>query len=196
MIVLALCGLKRAGKDTVARILQDTFRAQGKTCSTLAFADALRNVCSVAFGVPVEDFSNDLTKDVPHEHLPNRMTPRDALILVGTTMFRKMVDPDFWIHAALAQIRRAHFDVVILTDVRFENELQAVREQFDTKTILVVRQELESTEGLHETERFAAVNSCESTRTFNFDFVVHNKTTLEDLEASVRTIFCEQTVSA
>ncbi len=174
MHVIAICGLKRAGKDTFARCIAEM--NPSRTFTFVAFADALRDTCSVAFGIPVNTFMSDELKDVPHDSLPNRMTPRDALILVGTELFRKQVHPDIWIHAAVARIRQTHTDVVVVTDVRFENEIEALRKNFDTTTILVVRGTPPADpDALHETERFAA------RRAFPFDHVIHNDDSLEQL---------------
>jgi hypothetical protein len=176
MHVVAICGLKRSGKDTFARLLREA--NPSCTFEFVAFADALREVCSIAFGIPLNNFVSDELKDSPHESLPNGMTPRDALILVGTELFRKQVHPDIWIRAAIARIRRlqAADVVVVVTDVRFQNELEALQRNFDTTTILVVRGDApQDPDALHETERFAA------RRAFPFDHVIHNDDSLEHL---------------
>ena len=196
MTILAIFGLKRAGKDTLAHVISQKLTDSGRTFEFVAFADALREVCSIAFGIPIQNFVADELKDVPHDSLPNRMTPRDALILVGTELFRKQVASDIWVRAAVARIQRSTADFVIVTDVRFENELRALKDNFDTRTFLVVRDSVsvDPDGDMHETERFAAINSAAVQRrcarsVFPFDYIFFNNDTLSKLANTVSTAF-------
>lgn len=178
-MILLVTGRKRAGKDTFARHLC----AELPGTSTVALADALREVCSIALGIPVETFVDDDLKDAPCVDLPDVVsTPREALIHIGTRLFRDQVHPDTWTRAAIARIRQKLADGakhVVVTDWRMENELALIQSTFgrtQIQTVLVVRPDLPApTEPTtHVTEQFATQNSDEATRTFPFDHVVVN----------------------
>lgn len=177
-MILLVTGRKRAGKDTFARHLC----AELPDTSTVALADALREVCSIALGIPVETFVDDDLKDAPCGDLPDVVsTPREALIHIGTRLFREQVHPDIWTRAAIARIRQKLADGakhVVVTDWRMENELALIQSTFGRariQTVLVVRPDLPApTEPTHVTEQFATLNSDEATRTFPFDHVIVN----------------------
>lgn len=98
---IGLSGKMRSGKDTVAEFLVDEFGFQ-----RFAFADRLKELASELFGV---------RPDVKN---------RDLLVRLG----RKMcdVDREVWVNYVLARIPEE--DAVVISDVRFPYEHEALRE--------------------------------------------------------------------
>lgn len=106
------------------------------------FADVLKEVCRLLFGIPqelmeTEDGKRSLTnvkwpwREDQHGFLdvwvpdPNGrfMTVREVLQFVGTELFRNQLDPDIWIKSVFNQTYDDH-DVVIIADARFPNEAE------------------------------------------------------------------------
>lgn len=158
-MIYVLAGCKRSGKDTTFQILKTEWESKGYRVAQFAFADALREVCSVVFGYTQSDFMDDDRKEsLPSPILGAGWTPRRALQFVGTDLFRNQVDSDVWVHVGLArieQLARDH-DVVVVTDARFENELRAVKSVVGKRclSIFVARPDHMPRVCMHESERF------------------------------------------
>lgn len=190
--VIVLSGLARSGKDTLARCIVDA-RNELVSCRTIAFADPLREVCSIAFGIPLEDFTHDRRKDAVVGEWG--ITPRQSLVWVGTELFRNQVHPDIWIRATLSRIAKATEDVVIVTDARFENEITQLEVRFGAKHVFkvsVIRQDqaVPSLPMAHTSEHFAIRNATPGASTFPFDLVViHDGKTFESLRHAAKEIW-------
>lgn len=118
MRVIALAGPKGSGKNTVADMIADMIAAS--TCyRQIAFADPLR-AAAKALGVPWAELTDG--KDRPSSVLGGA-TGRDLLVALGEAVRR--VTPNFWADALARRLARG-FGVIIVTDVRRANELDAL----------------------------------------------------------------------
>lgn len=149
--IIGLCGQARAGKDTVAAAL-----VEGAGWQRMAFADGLRAALL------------ELDPDVRVPEMRGwRWAPlHEALRLCGgwegvkavpglgvevrgmlqrLGMAVRRLDPDVWVRPVMAEAAASGCDVVI-TDVRFVNEAEAIREAGGT-VVSVVRPSLESSDG-------------------------------------------------
>lgn len=137
MIVLGLAGPAGVGKSTVAAALAggDIPIAVGLTPSTvqtgvsprgvvIGLATPLRMMLA-ALGVPEED-TRGPAKHAPHPALDGR-TPRHAMQTLGTEWGRNMISPLLWLRAWSYHAQRMTaalgVDLVVIDDVRFQNEV-------------------------------------------------------------------------
>lgn len=125
-MLIGLTGAAGAGKDTVAAHL---FKAHG--CLKLALADPLYQMISAMTGLPVEKMADRKVKEADIAWVGT--SPRRLLQTLGTEWGRGTLGDDIWIKnlfrridAYSAAIGRASF---VVTDVRFANEAQAIRER-------------------------------------------------------------------
>ena len=117
-MIIGLCGAAGAGKDTVAARL-----AAAHGFEAFAFADPLYKMISEMTGLPVEHLRD---REVKERVLPAvGMSPRKLLQSLGTEWGRSMVSDDIWIKLALQ--RAAGSLNATISDVRFDNEAEAVR---------------------------------------------------------------------
>lgn len=121
--LIGLIGKKGSGKDTAAEGLE----AYG--FQNVKFAGALKAMLRtlLAYQGASDDtirrmIDGDL-KEVPTSLLAGK-TPRFAMQTLGTEWGRNLIGSDFWLDTAMA--RAATGDTVI-TDVRFPNEVEAVK---------------------------------------------------------------------
>ena len=117
-MLIGLTGAAGAGKDTIASHL-----CERHAFVKLALADPLYQMVSCMTGIPVERLADRSVKERPVDWLG--ASPRRLLQTLGTEWARDTVGADVWIKHLIRRLDG--FDRVVVTDVRFENEAQAVR---------------------------------------------------------------------
>ena len=124
-MLIGLCGAAGAGKDTVAGLLED---ARGPRIQRIAFADPLYKAVAAITGLTVEKLQDRVVKEAVIPWLGK--SPRHLLQTLGTEWGRGMVRQDIWVCIALERARAVldRGDSVVITDVRFDNEAQAILE--------------------------------------------------------------------
>lgn len=128
------------------------------------------------------------------------MTPRLMMQLLGTDCGRKIIHPNIWVNALFADYK-ATKDVIgescinaedvdiyypdwIIPDMRFPNEAQAVK---DRGGILIrINRPSESTRILSDAEQHPSELALDHYQ--NWDYVINNDETLEDLLEKVKSI--------
>jgi len=141
-MIVGIAGFQGSGKDTIADYLCNIYGFKRDT-----FAATLKDAVAAVFGWDRE-LLEGRTKEsrawreqvepwwANRLNMPN-LTPRLVLQLWGTEVARKAFHDDTWIASLENKLVKAHNDIVI-TDVRFPNEIQAVRNAGGT-VIRVVR---------------------------------------------------------
>jgi predicted kinase len=121
-MIIGLCGLAGSGKDTAAAIL---CRRHG--FAAVAFADPLYAAVSEITGLPLAKLKDRVAKEAALPWLGK--SPRELLQTLGTEWGRQMVRDDIWIKIAMrrASEHERSGRHVAITDVRFENEAEAIR---------------------------------------------------------------------
>lgn len=126
--IIGLGHQKRTGKDTLCEALLYAYRMADQDASRVAFGDSLKNVCRLLYGWA--GLHNGYYYNLPeceHEReivLPAiGKTPRQIWIEVGNKL--RDVYAETWIQHAL---RSDHLsEVLIIPDVRYPNEAQAIK---------------------------------------------------------------------
>lgn len=137
--VIALTGRARAGKDTVAAMILDTYPGRAVR---QGFADKLKVSAARALGLAGADgdlialmdrMKTDgglgvcIAQEIPIEHISGRQ----FLQWYGTEAHRDVFSDDFWIDAVLpvrdGALARDDADLIVIPDARFENEAERIR---------------------------------------------------------------------
>jgi hypothetical protein len=187
--IVFFSGCKRSGKDTVVNKI-----IQNKGGIKIAYADALREICSILYGFTEEDY--ELRKEMCNDALSLSISPRDALCLVGTELFRKQVDPDIWVKIVIRRIRKLskEYEYIFISDARFLNEIEMVKKAFPEYTcysFLIIRPDVLPGDGIssaHESEHFGILQSIETSYVFDGVYINH---TLSDVDVCVSDIICD-----
>lgn len=119
-MIIGLCGRKGVGKDLAADYL-----VSHHGFAKMAFADPIKEIVRIAFRLSPEQLLGD-AKEVPDPR--HGLSPRQMMQVIGTDFFRDQIHPEFWVHRAIHEMQ-AHPDGqgIVVTDIRFQNELDAVR---------------------------------------------------------------------
>jgi len=168
--IILISGKARSGKDTVARILES------KLSNTLItpLADYVKFVCQKYFGWNGIKDKNG----------------REILQKIGTDIIRKE-NPDFWtiiiseLHFAL----RNEFDYFIVSDNRFPNEIEQEKIIFGNK-VITLKIERPNYKSILTEEQKNHISEI-ALDDFEFDYIIINDGTIEDLEKKVE-IFIER----
>lgn len=120
-MILGICGAAGSGKDTIGQWL---VRRQGATIHK--FADPLYAAISAITGLSVPELQDRRRKEEPLSWLP-AASPRRLLQTIGTEWGRDTIHPDIWILATFRRIDASEAAWSVITDVRFDNEAEAIR---------------------------------------------------------------------
>lgn len=167
MKILAISGHAQNGKDTVAGLLKDSLKADGKRVLVAHYADLLKYMCRTFF-----DW--DGNKDEKGRHI---------LQYVGTDIIRKQA-PDFWVDfiSSVLTYFNENWDYVLIPDTRFPNEInKLISNSFDVIHIRVVRPNFKSplTEEQQKHPSETALDNV------NPDFYIYNEGSMEELRVKI-----------
>lgn len=116
--IIGLTGYKGSGKSTVAKILVDDY------CYTeYSFASSLKSMCS-CFGLTNEQLHNPELKEVIDPRL--QKTPREIMQDMGTIV-KEYLGADIWVKLIDQQIQLHNNELIVISDVRYQNEMDYVR---------------------------------------------------------------------
>lgn len=197
-MIIGIIGFIGAGKGTVGDILvQRGFHKD-------SFAAPLKDATAVIFNWPRNMLEGDtnisrLWREKKDEYWSNQFdydfTPRLALQLMGTEVGRKIFHEDLWIISLLNRARG--YDNVVVTDVRFKNEIKTIRKNggfvvrvkrgpepdfYDTALKANVYYDKVSIQEMRDRKIHLSEwdwIGCE------FDYVISNEGSLKDLESNV-----------
>lgn len=139
--VIALCGKRGSGKDTVADYLVNN---HGFT--KVAFADPLKVAVKAIFGFNDDQlYGNKKEEEDPYWGA----TPRSIFQFVGNECFRDSLEEyfpnigqDLWVKAMkrkLDSLVSSGTKRIVVSDLRYMNELEMLQKEFNTKVAVVVK---------------------------------------------------------
>lgn len=178
MKTLIISGKAGSGKDSLAEFMREILKKNDKRVIVIHYADAVKWV--------LRDFFDwDGQKDEHGRHL---------LQYIGTDVVRKNY-PNYWVGivAGLLSAFEAEnlFDVALIPDARFPNEVEVVEDTIGPATLIRVdRKNLDGTPWINdkltkEQREHASETSLDS---YGFDYIVHNDEGLELLKESAETL--------
>lgn len=125
MIIIGISGKKGSGKDTFSRLLEEQLVNSGFTVTIKAFANNLKECCALISGQFPWVFYDQNSKDKKAGLL--NMTNRELMQKFGD--LTRQLDPDIWIKLTLEPDYKIAPDVLLITDVRFKNEVKAIKDR-------------------------------------------------------------------
>lgn len=213
--IILVSGKLQSGKNTFANFLGKRLSEIGFNVSEDLFAKDLKNNCkndfkslNIAINEKVQ-YIEELLKYLELSEYQNvvdsvkrqlnefkivdenyyedkTFITRCLLQIYGTEIFRNRVNENHWVDQVIERSKQSNTDFIIVTDVRFENEIDRVKElsnnEYEVITIRVERKlERNSVMDLHPSE-----NALDDYLTW--DYIIDNNSSLENLIESANTI--------
>lgn len=162
--VITISGKAQHGKDTTAKIIKKELESIGKRVIIVGFGDYLKFIASKYYGYKGDEF----------KHEPEQ---RHLLQYIGTEVVRSR-NPYFWrnIVQLFLEAFSSEFDVAIIPDARFSNELDIVCGGCRTINLKIIRSNFDN--GLGELSKHASETSLDN---FKFEHYIKAET-VEELE--------------
>ena len=114
-------------------------------------------------------------------------TPRILLQQIGTDLFRNQLHPNTWVNASFANYLN---NAWIFTDVRFPNELEAIKKRKGV-TIRINRGLVERTGKMIQEPEHISETALDDAK---FDYVIENNGTIEELIEQVKKILIKEKI--
>lgn len=127
--VIGISGFKGVGKDTLADALENSVNKLPMIGSIGRFAFAAPLYAMMDALLPfigVDPSKEPTTRENKESPLPVIGASRRVLLQTLGTEWGRMLDQDFWLKILEARIKASRFDVVMVTDVRFDNEAKLI----------------------------------------------------------------------
>lgn len=187
-MIIGLCGAQGAGKDTVGGILESNHGFV-----KLAFASAIKDLLSALFSWP-RNMLEGLTKEsrewreTPNKYWSAKLaipdfSPRRAMQIIGTDLFRNQLNKDIWINIIenkIMMLRESDPNInIVITDCRFINEFDMIRNFPGTRIIKIVKDTHVELTPAHSSENDWTNVECE---------ILQNNGSIESLGLNLDTI--------
>ena len=189
-MIIGLCGAQGSGKDTVANILISEYGFV-----KLTFASTLKDVVAILFSWP-RDLLEGLTEEsrLWRETVDDfwsaklsiqNFTPRKALQMIGTDLFRIHFNNDIWISIVenkISTILKNNPNTnIVISDCRFANEFSLIKQFTDSHIIMILREKNKSINKLYHSSETEWVN-------YNFDAILQNDNSIDDLKPNIKSL--------
>lgn len=185
---VAICGKKNVGKNTLSHIIGRAVCFDG-TYELMAFADNIKEMIMLMFPMADREClfgSSELRERVIPNALDQNgqpLTYRQALIDIGT--LGRKYNPNIWVNAFNNNIKQINEEIVsteliICSDLRFLEEFDYLKKH-DFLIIKLIRNTGLYSTNITETTQDAIKNE-------QFDFILDNNGTIQDLETQAQKI--------
>lgn len=139
--ILSFSGRKQSGKSTSADyitslineyhiMLRENRHELNMSCKIYSFADPLKqDICINILGLTYDQcYGSDDDKNTMTDLWWDgvQLTAREAMEIIGTKIFRAL-KTNVWADATINKIKKENVDLAIISDCRFPNEVEAVK---------------------------------------------------------------------
>lgn len=175
-MLICISGKAYSGKDTFAKYLAEAlYKKTGLSFIMMAFATELKRKSKEDFDLSYEQLWGS-SKEAPDFRYPkedknSHFTPREIMQSVGG--FYRTIDPNYWINKLFEVVNEKKYTNVIITDVRYKNEANAVKSKGGI--VIRINSEEKSKSGTHASE-------VDLDDYIGFDIEVHNFKDLDYLK--------------
>lgn len=178
--VIALCGARRTGKDTIANYLVFKYGYEHIKITT-----PLKDICKTLFHFTDEQLETDLKEAVDTRW---GVSPRQVMQFIGTEVFQYKIQEllphvgrNFWINSLVEHIKNEPGKKFVISDLRFFHERNAL-DYFLPIVIKVV------SDRVRQNSTDAHVSECEQ-KSLKEDILVTNNDSKDALYKKLDEVF-------
>ena len=176
--ILGLGVTAQVGKDTAAEYIEENYPGAHR----VAFADKLKQISIMLFGLSQEQCYGPV--EIKEKIDPRYgLTPREILQALGQKM--REIYPDIWVdtvfYTTIPELKEQGFDKFIVSDVRYPNEADKVRDR-EGEVVKIEREAGGVSVGAKHTSETAMLNYTD------YFTIVDNNGTLEEFYARIDTL--------
>ena len=142
MKVILISGKKRSGKDYTGAMMVEKLTGRGYKVESLSYAKPLKDYACDLLGLSPIELETRKNVEGSFERL--------FLQRLGS-LFRNVVNVNFWVNKAIESIKKSNADVIVITDCRYPNEIQPLEELFETHTFRIESNDVDL-DDTHESE--------------------------------------------
>jgi len=171
---IGLLGKMGSGKSTTAAHITKKYNYEEKF-----YSKKLKDVCQLLFGFNEEQLYGSKKQEIDKRW---GISPRQAMQFVGTDLFRKQlvnlipgIGENFWIRTLDTELINGQNYVI--SDCRMQNEIDFIKKKGGV-VIKIIRDEEEE---INNNETKLHVTECEIDNVTEFDYIIHNNGTKEEL---------------
>lgn len=182
---IGICGAKRSGKNTFAELVQRELKDYITTQAS--WAGILKISAATALGYKfdsereyeewADSFKEKGTVIVGNGKDIHYNLGREFLQLYGTEAHRQIFGDNFWIDAFWAKNDFSGIDFVFITDCRFDNEAQSVKER-EGIVVKIVNNKADNSGDGHDSENGISDSIV--------DIVIENNGSIEELKKKAK----------
>lgn len=170
--IIILTGKAQSGKNASANIIKKYLEKQNKKTVIIAYAKYLK----------------DYAKEITNWNGRETTKPREFLQQIGVELIKNQIDENMLINRIKEDIKvyEYFFDVIIISDARFESEIEEIKKEHKVTVIKIDGKEniLTNNQKKHITE--TALDNYNE-----YNYIIENKTTKQKLKEQIEKIMEE-----
>ena len=182
-MLVAICGLKRCGKDTIANHIE-----KSHAYKHIKIAEPLKQVCKILFNFSDEQLETDIKEEIDERW---QVSPRTIMQFLGTEIFQNQINsiiPNLNRQLFMKSIVFKEKTNYVISDMRFLHEFSFIKEKYPHSIIIrVEKDQSDKTIDTHISEL--------EWQKIPYDYLVQNDSTIDDLYKEIDKIFKKKDMS-
>lgn len=167
--IFIVSGKARNGKDTTCNMIREYYEDKGLKTINLQYSSYIKE-----YAKKISDWDGS-----------EETKPRELLQYLGTEIIREKIDYNFFVNRIIDDIKvySFFFDIITISDARAKVEIDKVRDSFsNVKAIKVIRTNFYDGLTCEQRKHFTETDLDDYE---NYDYILENDSTLDDLNKKV-----------
>lgn len=167
--IFIVSGKARNGKDTTCNMIREYYEDKGLKTINLQYSSYIKE-----YAKKISDWDGS-----------EETKPRELLQYLGTEIIREKIDYNFFVNRIIDDIKvySFFFDIITISDARAKVEIDKVRDSFsNVKAIKVIRTNFDDGLTCEQRKHFTETDLDDYE---NYDYILENDSTLDDLNKKV-----------
>lgn len=189
--IIAVCGLKRSGKDTIADILVDSYGYK-----KIKIAEHLKKMLHIVFGFSEEQLETSKKDEIDHKW---GVSPRVLMQYLGTEVMQydiQKVLPHIGRTIWIQKIKDTYIDAdpsqrFVISDLRFKHEYDILK-AYNPLILKVIRDNTTTVTIRNEKTSIPNHSSEVEFNDIPYSYSINNNTDINDLKNMIHSILLEE----